>query len=96
VTSGFLPAPAYADTDDLPVRVRQANLAPQLRDSSTTPAADQPETSPESARNTVAAMQRGWERGRAVPAEETESFPEATEPGPETSGSLHHREGEQR
>jgi signal transduction histidine kinase len=53
----------------LPVRVRQASLAPQLRD--TTRGEDSPlpseprQASPEAARNTMAAMQRGWERGRA-------------------------------
>jgi len=60
------------DPDDLPVRVRQANLAPQLRDRpdgdghhdghDQVLAADQ--ASPEVSRNTMAAWQRGWERGR--------------------------------
>jgi signal transduction histidine kinase len=76
--------------DELPVRVRQANLAPQLREP-TTPAqpfnpaqasryvaapempaspatahAPAGEPSPEAARSTMAALQRGWERGRTV------------------------------
>jgi signal transduction histidine kinase len=53
----------------LPVRVRQASLAPQLRDTTRrddTPLPSEPrQASPEAARNTMAAMQRGWERGRA-------------------------------
>jgi signal transduction histidine kinase len=59
----------------LPVRVRQANLAPQLRTTSPTgqpPAAvpaDAAEaestTSPEAARDTMSALQRGWQLGRA-------------------------------
>ncbi len=76
--------------DELPVRVRQANLAPQLRETTTptspfTPeqasryvaAPEMPaspaishapagEPSPEAARSTMAALQRGWERGRSV------------------------------
>jgi anti-sigma regulatory factor (Ser/Thr protein kinase) len=70
--------------DELPIRVRQANLAPQLREP-TIPAqasryvaapqmhagpapshAPAGEPSPEAARNTMAALQRGWERGRSV------------------------------
>jgi signal transduction histidine kinase len=54
----------------LPVRVRQASLAPQLRDTGpngadadeSTPSAP----SPEIARSTMTALQRGWERGRYV------------------------------
>jgi signal transduction histidine kinase len=53
----------------LPTRVRQASLAPQLRDSSParTVAAETSETtsSPEAARSTVSALQRGWLLGRA-------------------------------
>jgi signal transduction histidine kinase len=54
----------------LPVRVRQASLAPQLRDSrpamtpSPTPSEDTT-SSPESARSTMSALQRGWRLGRA-------------------------------
>jgi signal transduction histidine kinase len=54
----------------LPVRVRQASLAPQLRDSrpSMTPAptaSDDTVGSPESVRSTMSALQRGWRLGRA-------------------------------
>jgi signal transduction histidine kinase len=65
------------DPDDLPVRVRQANLAPQLRDrvdaDGRDDGQDRPsaaeEASPEVSRNTMAAWQRGWERGREVAGE---------------------------
>jgi hypothetical protein len=64
----------------LPVRVRQASLAPQLRTSGaaadgsagTGPSAP----SPEAARSTFSALQRGWERGRyesGTPAAEPEA-----------------------
>jgi hypothetical protein len=54
----------------LPMRVRQASLAPQLRDagSATTPPApsrDDALASPEAARSTMSALQRGWQLGRA-------------------------------
>jgi signal transduction histidine kinase len=55
----------------MPVRVRQASLAPQLRTSpGPRPAAPAPSAggspvrSPEQARNLMAALQRGWEHGR--------------------------------
>ncbi len=61
--------PRAATTDlGLPVRVRQASLAPQLKGRSGTgaaqPAASGP--SPEAARSTFSALQRGWERGRSA------------------------------
>ena len=63
----------------LPVRVRQASLAPQLKASGGVPAGaagNGPSAlSPEAARNTVSALQRGWERGRY------ESGTSAPEPG---------------
>jgi hypothetical protein len=92
------PAEAQADTgradtsllelDGLPVRVRQANLAPQLRQQPTmVPAeADEPAAgpSPEAARSTMAALQLGWQRGRSVtgPTEDqtTEDQPTEDEP----------------
>jgi hypothetical protein len=57
------------EIDGLPVRVRQANLAPQLRTPTTPPAAaDEPAAapSPEAARSTMAALQLGWQRGRSM------------------------------
>jgi signal transduction histidine kinase len=65
------------DPDDLPVRVRQANLAPQLRDRPDGDGSDDgrdraaavEQASPEVSRNTMAAWQRGWERGREAAAD---------------------------
>jgi signal transduction histidine kinase len=58
----------------LPIRVRQASLAPQLRDAGplAADAADQVPSapSPEAARNTMRALQRGWERGRSISAKQ--------------------------
>ena len=65
------------ELDSLPRRVRQASLAPQLRetgyaampgaDSSAGPAAEEiPERSPDEARSTITAIQRGWQRGRSL------------------------------
>jgi signal transduction histidine kinase len=67
----------FADADSLPRRVRQASLAPQLRENSMygSPATNgnsttAPETaadrSPEEARSTITAIQQGWERGRSL------------------------------
>ncbi|HEX3926073.1 MAG TPA: nitrate- and nitrite sensing domain-containing protein [Streptosporangiaceae bacterium] len=54
----------------LPVRVRRASMAPQLRDSGSHAAgADDgvpSAPSPEAARSTMTALQRGWERGRYI------------------------------
>ena len=52
----------------LPVRVRQASLAPQLRNRSGFAASGNGPSgpSPEAARSTVSALQRGWERGRSA------------------------------
>ncbi len=74
----------------LPVRVRQASLAPQLRDSgSGSRAALGPEDTvptlpagtPEAARETMSALQRGWQLGRAEADNEIGDVPEP-EPGP--------------
>src|SRR5262249_6089648 len=64
------PAPAIDENDGLPVRVRQASLAPQLREA-TSAAGGTPGSAPGSAeevRSTMSAMQRGWELGRSVAA----------------------------
>jgi signal transduction histidine kinase len=58
---------------DLPRRVRQASLAPQLREDAGQPG-EQPadalspgdDRSPEDARAAIAAIQQGWQRGRSV------------------------------
>jgi hypothetical protein len=54
----------------LPVRVRQASLAPQLRDRERADARATEATpaSAEAVRNTMSAMQRGWELGRSAAA----------------------------
>jgi len=69
------PAQPLAD-GELPKRRRQQHLAPQLRervDADLAAAAepDELERSPEAMRSMMAAMQRGWQRGReaAGPAE---------------------------
>jgi hypothetical protein len=62
----------------LPRRVRQANLAPQLRSSAdagpggptSVPQAAPP--SPADVRNTLSAMQRGWQQGRTQPQQKRE------------------------
>ena len=67
----------FAEGDALPRRVRQASLAPQLRENplSGRPAANggpaagpaaAEERSPEEARSTITAIQQGWERGRSL------------------------------
>lgn len=55
---------------DLPRRVRQASIAPQLRDNGPErdgepDAGGEPERAPEETRATMASMQQGWLRGRA-------------------------------
>jgi signal transduction histidine kinase len=68
----------------LPVRVRQASLAPQLRDSGARPGdadAGPGAPSPEEVRSTMTALQRGWERGRNVSGSAPPA-PETT-PGPD-------------
>ena len=65
------------DLDGLPMRVRQASLAPQLfqqpaaasAEPHVAAAARSAEPSPEAARSTFAALQRGWERGRSETGE---------------------------
>jgi signal transduction histidine kinase len=72
----------------LPVRVRQASLAPQLRDSGT--GADGGDRvarapSPEAARSIMTALQLGWERGRYISGSVTP--PSDTMPDTESSGN---------
>jgi signal transduction histidine kinase len=76
----------------LPVRVRQASLAPQLRDSSRlAPAESSGETapdmpSPEAARSTMTALQRGWERGRYISGAPVPSFDTGQSADPSRDG----------
>ncbi|WP_369221700.1 nitrate- and nitrite sensing domain-containing protein [Streptomyces sp. R39] len=69
---GSAPPEAASGTRPLPRRVRQANLAPQLRQESTSPAAREPDPAERDAdevRSRMASLQRGWQRGRAENAE---------------------------
>jgi signal transduction histidine kinase len=72
----------------LPVRVRQASLAPQLRKDGSRPGGvteGPPEAaSPEAVRSTMTALQRGWERGRNISG--TATPPPETVPDPDDSG----------
>ncbi|WP_458084581.1 nitrate- and nitrite sensing domain-containing protein [Streptomyces malaysiensis] len=65
------PAPTQRAASGLPKRVRQASLAPQLKndpapptEADPTPAETDPEREAEQARATMASLQRGWQRGR--------------------------------
>jgi hypothetical protein len=89
-----LPASAVAPplgTDGLPRRVRQASLAPQLREEPAGDLAEDPEPAPrtaDQARAAMAALQAGTARGRreadgAAPARGTASVPGATPEGDE-------------
>ena len=74
--------PAGSDSPDsrgLPRRVRQANLAPQLRGSTAAAESQQPAAVPPATaasltdmRNTLSAMQRGWQQGRSQTQRDTE------------------------
>jgi signal transduction histidine kinase len=63
-------SPAELNEMGLPVRVRRASMAPQLRDSGSHAAGADDSVpsapSPEAARSTMTALQRGWERGRYI------------------------------
>jgi signal transduction histidine kinase len=82
----------YADNPPnggLPVRVRQASLAPQLRDQDTTDTAavfEAPPVSAEAARSTLSALQRGWELGRSETGEPSSSSAAAPMPDGELGG----------
>jgi hypothetical protein len=75
----------------LPVRVRQASLAPQLRDGSKAAAEPTESTagvpSPEAARSTMTALQRGWERGRYISGSAAPSFGIAQDSEPSGDGA---------
>lgn len=83
----------FAEADSLPRRVRQASLAPQLREDAlhgraaangeaATPSGTVEERSPEEARSTITAIQQGWERGRSLfdPPEKTPDTMTGTQP----------------
>ena len=75
------------DGGELPRRVRQASLAPQLRESPAepplAPMAEILAPTPEEARSTMTAIQHGWERGRSV----FDDLPGGSEPGVANGGS---------
>ncbi|MGH3166151.1 MAG: nitrate- and nitrite sensing domain-containing protein [Trebonia sp.] len=71
------PGGADGEVEGLPKRVRQANLAPQLRASRAagTGNAEVPQAAPPNpadVRNTFSAMQRGWQQGRSQQNRDTE------------------------
>ncbi|WP_069173175.1 nitrate- and nitrite sensing domain-containing protein [Streptomyces griseus] len=91
---GSAPRPAAPDTvGGLPRRVRQANLAPQLREDSAgrtpgnTPAVtdEDLERDADDVRNRMASLQRGWQRGRRQNAEDGTGHGE-TAPGTTPGG----------
>ena len=76
----------------LPRRVRQASLAPQLRDAPPPAAPDSLDTrSPADSRAFMASLQEGWQRGRTDAAgedgaEDTGSYSESATGSPEREG----------
>ncbi|WP_063733075.1 nitrate- and nitrite sensing domain-containing protein [Streptomyces sp. RTd22] len=84
-------APPRRDASGLPKRVRQASLAPQLKNDPEPPAESDryaadtdPERDAEQARATMASLQRGWQRGRRQTA--TGSGGSDTAPGTRDEG----------
>lgn len=83
------PSPYPGTVGGLPRRIRQANLAPQLRETSggraSEPARSEPaediERDADEVRSRMASLQRGWQRGRRQNAEE------ATGPGETAQGT---------
>ncbi len=71
----------------LPRRVRQASLAPQLKDEASSQVRDEPEPKPEDGRSAdesralVEALQSGWQRGRAA-ADQDDGHDEQSAPQP--------------
>jgi len=90
-----------ADLDELsslPRRVRQASLAPQLKetgyaampgsDGSPDPATERiEERDPDETRNTITAIQQGWQRGRSLFDASGKSSDTLTEPATASNGS---------
>jgi hypothetical protein len=81
---GATATPELLEVDGLPIRVPQANLAPQLRNVAGQAAAvgDEPAAgpSPEAARSTMAALQLGWQRGRSVAETAVDDLPAGPHP----------------
>ncbi|GLY01337.1 nitrate- and nitrite sensing domain-containing protein [Actinoplanes sp. NBRC 101535] len=74
--------PVAATDDNLPRRVRQASLAPQLRQPMAQPSAAAPARSPEQVRTIMSALQLGTNRGRVAAARV-----EASTPAPQGTGN---------
>jgi signal transduction histidine kinase len=79
------------DGEGLPRRVRQASLAPQLRDTAADAATapvgeDFWGRSPEETRSTMTAIQQGWERGRSV-FDPSAASPSAVSPAAEEAAT---------
>ncbi|WP_424528899.1 nitrate- and nitrite sensing domain-containing protein [Sphaerisporangium viridialbum] len=62
------------DLDGLPMRVRQANLAPQLREARSPEQHDVSMRSPEELMKLMSSMQRGWQQGRGESEQEQEMW----------------------
>src|SRR5215469_3599586 len=81
---GVTATPDLLEVDGLPIRVPQANLAPQLRQVAVPVAAvaEEPAAgpSPEAARSTMAALQLGWQRGRSVAETAADDLPVGPRP----------------
>ncbi|MEV0752613.1 nitrate- and nitrite sensing domain-containing protein [Streptosporangium sp. NPDC050280] len=60
------------DLDGLPMRVRQANLAPQLRQTRSPEPCDTTARTPEELSHLMSSMQRGWQQGRSHAEQETD------------------------
>ncbi len=58
------------DLDGLPMRVRQANLAPQLRQTRSPEKRDVSARTPEELSNLMSSMQQGWQQGRSQAEQE--------------------------
>ncbi|HZC42382.1 MAG TPA: hypothetical protein VE343_17005, partial [Streptosporangiaceae bacterium] len=89
--TGFARPPDGGTYRGLPRRVRQASLSPQLRegrpagaDGDGQPGAS--ERSPEEARDLVASLQSGWQRGRQEDSQDAEQ-PEGPDSQPDAGGS---------
>ncbi|AQS72329.1 nitrate- and nitrite sensing domain-containing protein [Streptomyces pactum] len=90
-TPGPAPDTSEPGTGALPRRVRQANLAPQLRQSPEPPAEDRSDPADrdaEEVRSRMASLQRGWQRGRkenaagdGVPGDTAPQAPRGTTKG---------------
>jgi signal transduction histidine kinase len=96
-----VPAEDGGDYKGLPRRVRQANLAPQLRDAPTA-AGSQPEAassdnvanrSPDDIRSALSAMQRGWQQGRSATGESAGTDSVASGHLPPAEGEADNRGG---